>query len=825
MKNFTQNLFFVALLLFGTTIYAQESSDDDSMDLEELEEVLLVGGGVIDLAEDRKTPVAATTIKADEIQKKIGTQDISAILVNSPSIYVSSQMTGYGSSRMFVRGFEDDNTAFLINGQPINSQEDGRMYYSNWSGMSDIANVIQIQRGLGASKLAISSVGGTVNFVMKSAEKNQGGFIYQGFANDNYLKSTVSYDTGMNENGWATSLLLSHWQGDGYAEGTYGEGQTYFVSIGYKANDKHSFNFLVTGAPQNHDEQFSQSLQSFIDKGIKFNDNIGYVGNVYKTEETNFYHKPVLNLSWDYNINDKSSLSTVIYASTGNGGGTGGRGVEPRTAEGYIDYDAIYQMNSEVPNGAGYYFGDYDNYITRASMNMHQWVGLVSNYERQLSENLTLNVGVDLRTYYGEHFRVVTDFHGLSSWSEGVRLKDHINNHQSLGSFGTYKETYTEYSQDVNGWAATFANVDEYDKIAYSNDERITYGGLFTQIEYANDTFSAFFQGSVSNQYHQRFDHMTYADEALLDGSSPQWNGTELPDYLTPGTDSEKADNFGFNAKAGFGYEVHDNAKVYVNVGYYDRQPYHDNMYLDYTNQLNPNTSNETILGLEAGYSYSVPNFTTNINVYRTSWADRVTSSFDETDAGTLEFTLNEAVEQLHQGIEIDFIAQPQPEVPYTVRGFVGLGDWEYVGNSIERVVDEDRNVISVSENDIDGGKVGGAAQFTAGIGLDIQIAERFSFDTDLRFYDNLYAERTVKNNLELPNYNLADMGLSYKMLLDSGSLDIRVNIKNVFDMRYIEYLNTVDGDSGVFYNGIDTANEGQFGLGRTWSVGMRYNF
>mgnify|MGYP001306166754 CR=1 FL=1 len=72
--------------------------------------------------------------------------------------------------------------------------------------------------------------------------------------------------------------------------------------------------------------------------------------------------------------------------------------------------------------------------------------------------------------------------------------------------------------------------------------------------------------------------------------------------------------------------------------------------------------------------------------------------------------------------------------------------------------------------------------------------------------------------------FNL-DMGLSYKMLLDSGSLDIRVNIKNVFDMRYIEYLNTVDGDSGVFYNGIDTANEGQFGLGRTWSVGMRYNF
>ena len=62
----------------------------------------------------------------------------------------------------------------MLNGQPINGMEDGKMYWSNWSGMNDIANVVQIQRGLGASKLAISSVGGTVNFVMRSTTKSQG---------------------------------------------------------------------------------------------------------------------------------------------------------------------------------------------------------------------------------------------------------------------------------------------------------------------------------------------------------------------------------------------------------------------------------------------------------------------------------------------------------------------------------------------------------------------------------------------------------------------------------------------------------------------------
>ena len=33
----------------------------------------------------------------------------------------------------------------MLNGQPINGMEDGKMYWSNWSGMNDIANVVQIR--------------------------------------------------------------------------------------------------------------------------------------------------------------------------------------------------------------------------------------------------------------------------------------------------------------------------------------------------------------------------------------------------------------------------------------------------------------------------------------------------------------------------------------------------------------------------------------------------------------------------------------------------------------------------------------------------------
>ena len=694
--------------------------------------------------------------------------------------------------------------------------------------MNDIANVVQIQRGLGASKLAISSVGGTVNFVMRSTTKSEGGFAYAGFANDNYLKTTFSYDTGEKDNGWSTSMLLTHWQGDGYAEGTFGQGQTYFLSLGYKMNDKHNFNFLMTGAPQWHDQNFTKSIASYLDNGRKYNNNYGYYGDRYLTERRNFYHKPVFNLNWDYTIDEKSSLSTVLYASTGNGGGTGGRGNRIRTDEGYIDYDAIYAYNNSTSGAGGAYGAAEGGYVTRASMNMHNWFGLVTNYETELTDNISFNVGADLRTYYGEHFRIVENFHGLTSWQENIRLRDQNNNHDTYGTYGTYKYVVATESMGANPWDATFTNFDEDQKIAYSNDERISYGGLFTQLEYTKDDFSAFFQGSVSQTMYQRWDHYQYADQSLIDGTSTQWTGEALPEGITDGVESESADNFGYNAKAGVGFGLGANGKAYVNAGYYSRAPYFDNIYLNFTNRINPNTSNETIIGLEAGYVYEVDNFSARLDVYRTSWADRVTSS-SYVSNDELFYEVSEGVSQLHQGVELTFMAKPQPDVPYTLKGFLSIGDWIYEGEAITRTQDEDQNVLDTETQDIDGGKVGDAAQFTAGLGLDVDLAERLSFDSDIRFYDELYANvGAVKENLKLPNYHVVDMGLSYKMFVNEGTLDIRVNVNNVFDNVYISELRSAiaagDG-TGVLYNGIDTANQGYFGLGRTWNVGLRYNF
>jgi hypothetical protein len=550
----------------------------------------------------------------------------------------------------------------------------------------------------------------------------------------------------------------------------------------------------------------------------------------------------------------------VLYASWGRGGGTGNRGTRLRTDDGLIDYNAIYAYNNSVENGAGGFFTAGGGYVTRSSMNLHNWYGLVSNLENKISENLTFNVGFDLRTYFGEHFRIVENFHGLTSWRENIRLRDQNNNHQTYGSFGTYKFVETTRDLSADPWSVLFADFDHDERIAYDSAERISYGGVFGQLEYSTEKFSAFFQGAVNNQWYQRFDYYQYADSDLINGTSSQSTGEALPTNITDGTDSEKVSEFGYNIKAGASYAINDSHKVYANGGLYSRQPFFDNIFPQFTNQRFPLTENETIIGIEAGYSFKSEFFSANLNLYRTEWKDRVVgSTFVQDDV--VKYETNFGVSQLHSGVEVDFIAKPMQDLK--VKGFVSIGNWEYKGQATTQIRDEDQNIESTEIEDIDGGEVGDAAQFTLGLGADYRIVDNFSVDADFRFYDKLYANvGAVKENLELPSYNIVDAGVSYTLPLGKNkekSLNIRFNINNLFDFIYLSELRSdefgyqsqseydtaraeaiADPDANQFpvqfnnyadyqtngrYEGIDVRNQGFFGLGRTWNLGLRYKF
>ena len=165
------------ITLSTASIYYAQQTQDTVKDTrsKDIEEVIL--RGVTDIAKDRKTPVAVSTIKAAQILERQGNQELVELLNTTPSVYATKGGGGFGDSQIVMRGFESRNIAVMVNGMPVNDMEGGTVYFSNWTGLSDVTSFMQVQRGLGSSKLAIASVGGTVNFLTRSADMKKGGVI------------------------------------------------------------------------------------------------------------------------------------------------------------------------------------------------------------------------------------------------------------------------------------------------------------------------------------------------------------------------------------------------------------------------------------------------------------------------------------------------------------------------------------------------------------------------------------------------------------------------------------------------------------------------
>jgi outer membrane cobalamin receptor len=816
-----------------------------------LDEVV-VKSSVVDVAKDRKTPVAVSTIKASEIQAKLGNQEFPEILANTPSVYATKAGGGFGDSRINIRGFDQRNIAVLINGVPVNDMENSAVYWSNWAGLSDVTSAMQVQRGLGSSKLAISSVGGTINVLTRTADMKEGGNVSVGLANDNYLKTLATYSTGKMKNGLSTSILLSQTKGDGYVDGTKFQAGNYFIGLGYEFSPKSDIQFTITGAPQWHNQrnaaptiaQYQQFNGGEVNR--RYNSDWGTLNGDEYSFRTNYYHKPIASLNWDYKFNSTTKLSAVAYGSWGRGGGSNGAGAirgnrffsdNLRRADGSINVDLIQAWNSgqsvTIPGSAGVStrskvggvyqsVGSTSNNLTNgiskiASVNSHNWYGGVINLNKKFSDKLTVDFGIDARTYRGIHYQVVTDLIGSTNYFDNTD----VNNPNRVIS--------TVYAAEPH--LNPFFSLDyQQQKINYNNDGLVNWFGAFTQVEYARDNLTAFLQASVSQQGFKREDYFLYASSNAL-----------------ASTDYENI--LGGNVKGGANYNINENHNVFVNAGYYSKQPFFNAVYPNNRSIVNSNLTNEKIIGLEAGYGFRSANFNANVNVYHTTWKDRYQRSNDaalDNPGGYYDFA---GITQVHSGAELDFNARIMDKLK--LNGMFSYGNWVYQDNITGTRFDVNNNNISGGTTTtyyVDGTRVGDVAQMTASLGASYEILKRFNVDANYRFHDKLYASldptrqtsATNKGTLELPSYGLMDAGISYKWLLGadkSKSLDFRFNMNNVLNELYIaESRTNIFADDiatggqtytqlGRTYDGVATANQVFFGFGRTWNFTMRYNF
>lgn len=763
----------------------------------------------------RKTPVALSVVEPEFIEAKLSTQEFPEILKSTPGIYATKEGGGFGDAKMRLRGFESENIAVMINGAPMNDMEWGGLYWSNWAGLSDVTRSMQVQRGLGAAKVASPSIGGSVNIVTNSTDAKRGGHVYYGLANDGYNKIAASFSTGLTDKGWAMSFLGSKTWGDGYIMGTEFESYTWFVNISKIINHDHRISFTGFGTPQWHNQRKDQlNIKEWRQLGIKdfakFNATYGFDSNGERVNANrNRYHKPQFSLNHMWTMNEKSSLSNVVYMSIGDGGGRRWRGKnytdlygssqsgelnwayrDPLTK--YVDYGKVRQENFEGRNGS-------ENVISE-SINNHIWLGLLSTFTTKLTDNIELYGGLDIRYYAGEHTEEIIDLMG------GKYFID------------TYRNDKAPKAIADPNWKNQKLMVG--DKIYRDNTGYVAQEGFFSQAEYNKDKLSTFIalSGSLSTYWREE---RYYEDHA-----------------------ESKSKTFpSFTVKGGANYNLDKKHNVFFNTGFMSRAPFMQNGYFTNMNQsnvTNPAAVNEKSYSVEIGYGYRSSIFTANLNLYHTKWMDKL---MVKRDASTESFINLSGVDARHQGIELEFVLRPMHNLD--IKGMVSIGDWiwdskaegyayDSNGNPLGGVPEfSDAHRVSIDLKDV---RVGNSAQTTLALGANYKIPflDNLTIGADYTYSARNYAKYGISmpdigksskyyTPWKIPSAGVLDMNASYKMNVVGLDMRLMANVNNVLNKEYIadalEYNPT--NPEGTSWQDIPV----YYGFGRTYSVALKVSF
>ncbi len=732
---------------------------------------------------DRKTPVAVSTVRTLEIEENLGSQELPEVLNRTPAVYATKGAGGYGDSRITIRGFDQRNIAVMINGVPVNDMENGWVYWSNWAGLGDAVSSMQVQRGLGASKLAINSVGGTMNIITNTADKEQGGSFQTSINSYGTKKAMLNLNTGENKNGTAFTFVGSRTSGPGYIDGTYIDAWSYYMAISQKIGKKHRLQFSVIGAPQKHGQRdnskySAQSFNQMEKNGIKYNPNWGWLGGEMYNERNNFYHKPQMALNWYWNINKKMYLATSAYLSFGSGGGSGilGKGPvkygAPSDALGQRNWQHAVDINDTSSTGS--------YLIMRNSMNNHFWTGVISTLRYELSDNLNLITGIDARHYKGEHYREVRDLLGGAYWADKVTPQAQVG-----------------------------------DRIAYDNDGLVTYGGAFAQLEMSFGDLDAFVAATASNTWYNRVDRYNFARGKITDPNAKQVTA------------------FGYNAKAGANYNINEHHNIYFNTGYYSRAPYHNYVYINYGNDINPNLANEKIMAFELGYGYKSRRFTGKINAYYTTWNDKWAKGSYRDTSGASHTIYFQGISEVHSGVEIELKYKATKKLE--VGGFASIGDWHYTDDVSFDVFDDNRDKVGTYDAYIKDLKVADAPQTQYGLIARYEIGNHITLGADYVINQDLYArfdpeKRTNPNDrgqsYKLPSFGLLNAMFKYKFKLAGLNSYFQINAFNLTNELYASegWDNATKDASGNYTHGKDNFM-GFWGFGRNFNFSLKVMF
>lgn len=850
--NFTLKLakgeYVIEVSMLGYRKYSQKMKLYSNRKIEiKLESTVLDEVEVFaDVAQIRETPVAFSSISATKIQEELGSRDISMIANTTPGAYATSQGGGAGDSRVNIRGFDQRNIAVMVDGIPVNDMENGWVYWSNWDGLKDITKSAQIQRGLGASKLAVVSTGGTMNFITNGIDSKQQLVVKKEWGNNRYNSMGLSYNSGLINNKWGFTLAGTYKTGDGWVEQTWTNAYSYFVKVQYMPNPRHIISIGANGAPQSHGQKTTKvpisvyskdmalklgiNYDSVVksiktttryttptqgDRDLRWNPDQGILNGGLMGDKTNLFHKPLFNLNHFWTISEKTNLSTVVYASFGTGGGSSYQGSFPGrdTLTGYYLVQPKYNANTTFIDKNYSETEHKSTTILRMANNNHKWFGVLSTATTKLSKSIILTYGLDLRYFKGFHTYTVYDLLGGDYYVEsGTSKNPNVNPNNYQNYVKKRNDLFGRDYESINKWA-----------------------GVFLQGEYKTEKWSAFITTTGSYSGYNRVDRYRKLDLVLSDTTyhnAVGYSDTIVHNGVSYTKDSKEVRTattdwkwqWGYTVKGGANYNINDHHNVFINIGWMQIPQKFDNVFT-LGNEVVRNFKPNYVKSYEIGYGAKYNRFNFTVNGYYTSWDNQPQRTITDLDGNV--YNIN-GINVLYKGLEFEGTYKPIKEIE--LEALASIGDWKYNSGGVITIYDPNGDPVTDIDYDAKGIHVGDAAQTQLGGAVRFMPFKGFYLKPRYTYFGNNYAffypTDLVKDNKgreswKMPNYGLMDLNAGYSFPFGAFKLNIYATINNLLNTVYISDAQ----NNGIGGNFDATSSTVFFGMGRTYVFGTKLTF
>ncbi len=772
-------------------------------------------------------------ISLDENDGQDGSaQNISSQLGAGRDPFLNAATFKFSAVRFRIRGYDSDQFNTFINGVPMENLDNGFTPFGQWGGLNDVMRNRESSIGLKPVTFGYGDIGGSTFFDTRASHQRKQTSINYAASNRTYNnRLMITHSTGLNKKGWAFSLSGSRrWADEGYGEGTYYDGWSFFVAADKRFNDRHLLSLTVFGTPTESGRQ-GASVKEMLDLADDnyYNPYWGYQNGKKRNASIAKSFQPVGMLTHDWKISDKTTLLTagsLTYGKRSVSGLDWYNAADPRPD--YYRYlpswqlDPVYraQLEDEMRNDVNkrqinwdvLYNTNYNTYDVIKNANGIAGNNVAGRRSRYILEDRVINT-----TKYNFNSTLNSTITENIIFSGGITYQAQINNYYKAINDLLGGEFYVDVNQfaerDFPANAAAGQNdlnnpnriLYKGDKFGYNYDINIKKGSIWLQGVFKFRKLDIFI---ASEHSYTSFFRQGYVKSGLFQENS--FGKSTVYNF------------YNSSIKGGVTYKIDGRNYLFANGSYMSRAPFFENAFLAPRTRdfVQENLKSEEILTTEVGYVMNAPRLKIRASAYYTQFKNQlnVLTFYHDELRNFVNYAISN-IGKINSGLEFGVEAKIYKGLSLT--GAASIGN-HYFNTRQLATVTADNSAAVLSKNEVVYSKnyYVPTPQEAYTIGLDYRSPKFWFLNVNFNYFDKMYLDfnpirRTdaavggidpsseqwgkIIDQTKLPTQYTLDAFAGYSWLMNRKFSSLKKRTFLVFNLGVNNILNNQNVVSGGF--------------------------